>query len=65
MQIVAPGGVGKTQLTKKWREKLLDRDDHGAVRVYDWSFYSQGSREQVAVSPDRTTSQRDTPTTGN
>ena len=25
VQIVAPGGVGKTQLVKKWRESLLDR----------------------------------------
>jgi hypothetical protein len=26
VQIVAPGGVGKTQLVKKWQERLLDND---------------------------------------
>ena len=27
VQIVAPGGIGKTQLTKKWREKQIRRED--------------------------------------
>ena len=50
VQIVAPGGVGKTQLVKKWRESLLDKDDHaGAVRAFDWSFYSQGTRQQASA----------------
>ncbi len=50
MQIVAPGGVGKTQLVKKWRERLLDRADHGgAERVFDWSFYSQGTKQQSSA----------------
>jgi len=50
VQIVAPGGVGKTQLVKKWREALLDKDDHaGAVRAYDWSFYSQGTQQQASA----------------
>jgi hypothetical protein len=50
VQIVAPGGVGKTQLVKKWRESLLDRAGHGgAVRVYDWSFYSQGTQQQASA----------------
>ncbi|MEM9365944.1 MAG: hypothetical protein AAGD07_08095 [Planctomycetota bacterium] len=49
VQIVAPGGVGKTQLVKKWREDLLDRDEHGAERVFDWSFYSQGTQQQASA----------------
>ena len=50
VQIVAPGGVGKTQLVKKWRESLTDRDDcGGAVRVFDWSFYSQGTQQQASA----------------
>ncbi|MFT5322329.1 MAG: hypothetical protein ACI8P0_000164 [Planctomycetaceae bacterium] len=50
VQIVAPGGVGKTQLVKKWREALLDKDDHaGVVRAYDWSFYSQGTQQQASA----------------
>ena len=50
VQIVAPGGVGKTQLVKKWRESLLDKDDHGgAVRAFDWSFYSQGTQQQASA----------------
>ena len=50
VQIVAPGGVGKTQLVKRWRESLLDKDDHGgAVRAFDWSFYSQGTQQQASA----------------
>ena len=50
VQIVAPGGVGKTQLVKKWREGLLGKDDHGgAVRAFDWSFYSQGTQQQASA----------------
>jgi hypothetical protein len=68
VQIVAPGGVGKTQLVKKWRERLLDKDrsrrrqtlDRAAhepnagefgypVRVFDWSFYSQGTQQQASA----------------
>lgn len=50
VQIVAPGGVGKTQLVKKWQERLLDSEDHGgAVRTFDWSFYSQGTQQQASA----------------
>lgn len=50
VQIVAPGGVGKTQLVKKWQESLMDKGDHsGAARVYDWSFYSQGTKKQASA----------------
>jgi hypothetical protein len=50
VQIVAPGGVGKTQLVKKWREKLLGKGDRGgAARAFDWSFYSQGTQQQASA----------------
>lgn len=50
VQIVAPGGVGKTQLIKKWRERLLDEPGRsGAVRAFDWSFYSQGTQQQSSA----------------
>jgi len=50
VQIVAPGGVGKTQLVKKWRENLLGKVDRGGVgRAFDWSFYSQGTQQQASA----------------
>lgn len=50
VQIVAPGGVGKTQLVKKWQERLLNSEDHGGtIRAFDWSFYSQGTQQQAST----------------
>jgi tetratricopeptide (TPR) repeat protein len=50
--IVAWGGVGKTSLVAHW---MISRDvwkRPDFERVFDWSFYSQGTREQGAVSAD-------------
>jgi len=46
------GGVGKTALVNHWLGHA--RDDHyrGAERVYGWSFYSQGTREDRQASAD-------------
>jgi hypothetical protein len=52
VQIVAPGGVGKTQLVKQWRQELVRRDFDEAVRVYDWSFYSQGTSNEAASADE-------------
>ena len=49
VQIVAPGGVGKTQLVKQWRQTLVNREDRQSIRVYDWSFYSQGTQQQASA----------------
>jgi len=50
VQIIAPGGVGKTQLVKKWREELLRASGHGGVeRAFDWSFYSQGTQQHASA----------------
>ena len=39
---VAWGGVGKTSLVAKWAAGL----DLGGADYFDWSFYSQGTREE-------------------
>jgi tetratricopeptide (TPR) repeat protein len=49
---VAFGGVGKTALIFEWMNRLSADGWHGAERVFDWTFYSQGTREQGAASSD-------------
>lgn len=51
MSIVARGGVGKTSLVATWGASLAQRAYDGA-RYFDWSFYSQGTREQTTASSD-------------
>jgi hypothetical protein len=46
------GGVGKTSLVATWMAELALKNWRGAERVFDWSFYSQGTREQSAASAD-------------
>jgi len=46
--IVAPGGVGKTSLVQRWRQQFAADGYRQAQRVFDWSFYSQGTRETEA-----------------
>jgi len=41
--IVAWGGVGKTSLVTKWLANMRDDDWRGAERIFDWSFYRQGT----------------------
>jgi tetratricopeptide (TPR) repeat protein len=47
--LVAFGGVGKTSLVGEWAARLAARDYDGAS-YFDWSFYSQGTREQGAAT---------------
>lgn len=49
---VALGGEGKTSLVAKWLAKLAGKDWPGCDSAFAWSFYSQGSRDQAAVSSD-------------
>jgi class 3 adenylate cyclase len=49
--IVAWGGVGKTSLVAHWQAGLVPRHYDGA-NYFDWSFYSQGTREQGGASAD-------------
>ncbi len=47
VSLVAWGGVGKSTLVNKWLERIQADNYRGALRVYAWSFYSQGTGERV------------------
>ena len=42
--IHAWGGVGKTSLVAEWMARMASEGWRGARWVFDWSFYSQGTR---------------------
>ncbi len=46
------GGMGKTSLVASWMAELALKNWRGAERVFDWSFYSQGTNDQRAASAD-------------
>src|SRR5207237_5303350 len=46
------GGEGKTSLVAGWMAELAAKDWRGAEWVYDWSFYSQGTRDQSTASAE-------------
>ncbi|HEX7677561.1 MAG TPA: hypothetical protein VF713_05515, partial [Thermoanaerobaculia bacterium] len=50
--IRAFGGMGKTSLVATWMAELAMKDWRGADRVFDWSFYSQGTDDQRNASAD-------------
>ncbi len=52
LSFVAFGGVGKTALVNEWLNRMDAANFRGAVRVYGWSFYSQGTREDGQASAD-------------
>jgi hypothetical protein len=52
LTFVALGGEGKTSLVAKWATKLAYQNWPGCDAVFAWSFYSQGTREQMAASSD-------------
>ena len=52
LTFVALGGEGKTSLVAKWATALAHQDWPGCDAALAWSFYSQGTREQTAVSAD-------------
>jgi TIR domain len=52
LTFVALGGEGKTSLVAKWAADLAYQNWPGCDAVFAWSFYSQGTREQVAASSD-------------
>lgn len=49
---VALGGEGKTSLVAKWAAGLAFQNWPGCDAAFAWSFYSQGTREQMAASSD-------------
>ena len=52
VSLVAWGGVGKTMLVQQWLHRLQREGWFGARRVYAWSFYSQGTKEDRQASED-------------
>jgi len=52
LTFVALGGEGKTSLLAKWAAQLAHEDWPGCEAAFAWSFYSQGTREQMAASSD-------------
>jgi class 3 adenylate cyclase/tetratricopeptide (TPR) repeat protein len=52
LTFVALGGEGKTSLVAKWAAELAHKDWRGCDAAFAWSFYSQGTREQLAASSD-------------
>ena len=49
--VVAYGGTGKSALVNTWLREMRERDYEGAQKVYAWSFYSQGTKDNL-VSAD-------------
>ncbi len=52
ISFIAWGGVGKSALVNQWLSQMGRENYKGARRVYGWSFYSQGAREEAQVSAD-------------
>jgi len=52
VSLVAWGGVGKTMLVQHWLRRLEQNGWFGARRVYAWSFFSQGTKEDRQASED-------------
>jgi len=52
LTFVALGGEGKTSLVAKWTAQMAYQDWPGCDTAFAWSFYSQGTREQLAASSD-------------
>ncbi len=54
--VVAFGGVGKSALVWDWLRGMADdgwrRAGRAAERIYGWSFYSQGTKEQMTSADE-------------
>lgn len=50
--LIAPGGVGKTALLKRWLDRMKAANWCGAHKVFGWTFYSQGSGDDRQASDD-------------
>ena len=44
------GGEGKTSLVATWMAEMAAKDWRGAETVFDWSFYSQGTKDQSSAT---------------
>jgi tetratricopeptide (TPR) repeat protein len=52
LAFTAHGGVGKSTLVNSWLAEMARDNYRGAARVFGWSFFSQGVREETAASAD-------------
>jgi tetratricopeptide (TPR) repeat protein len=52
ISFVALGGEGKTALVADWAKQLALGDSPGWDAAFGWSFYSQGSEQQMAASSE-------------
>ncbi len=52
ISFIAWGGVGKSALVNAWLNEMEEKGFDGAQRVFGWSFYSQGTKEQGQTSAD-------------
>ncbi len=46
------GGEGKTSLVSTWMAEMAMKDWRGAEAVFDWSFYSQGTKDQGSATSE-------------
>ena len=52
LAFTAHGGVGKSTLINHWLTEMGRDNYRGATRVFGWSFFSQGVRDETAASAD-------------
>jgi len=52
ISFIAMGGAGKSALMNAWLNDMAESNYKGAARVYGWSFYSQGTKEDRQASSD-------------
>ena len=52
VSFIGQGGEGKTAIVLNWYARRARHGWQGARRVFDWSFYSQGTSNQSSASAD-------------
>jgi hypothetical protein len=52
VSLIGQGGEGKSALVLDWQARRARRGWQGARRVFEWSFYSQGTSAQTSASAD-------------
>ncbi|HSY49470.1 MAG TPA: hypothetical protein VLC46_11710 [Thermoanaerobaculia bacterium] len=52
VSVIGQGGEGKSALVLEWQARRARHGWQGARRVFEWSFYSQGTSAQSSASAD-------------
>jgi hypothetical protein len=52
ISLIAWGGAGKTALLNEWLARLRNDNYRGAVAVFGWSFYDQGTKERTSSADE-------------